>query len=235
MFDDLLGETLAPVHVDYIAAQRAWADWFDGHLVPTNVTLDARLVDAGTRAGFVPVCRTRGYFHIPTREFVRALAAVLGGLPGPYVEVGAGQGVLAQAIREDGVPLIATDDGTWWPRTETAATDTERVGNVERADVPTALATHHPGTVLAVWPPRDTDWPALFRATPGVQAYLLIGDGTGAMTGNATTWGAAPGWRRTWLPHLAALGRCRLDADGTRHTRALLVRKSPHPRPLPLS
>ena len=228
MFDDLLGETLAPVRVDYIAARRAWEEWFDAPLVPTNVALDARLVDAGTRAGFVPVCRTRGYFHIATGEFVRALAAVLRRLPGPYVEVGAGRGALAQAVRGDGVPLIATDDGTWWPETERAATDIrgpEAAGEVERADVLTALATHHPGTVLAVWPPHGTDWPTLFRATPGVQAYLLVGDGTGAMTGSGATWGAAPGWRRTWLPHLAALGRCRLDADGTRHTRALLVRR----------
>jgi len=229
MFDDLLGETLAPVRVDYIAAQRAWEEWFDRHMhaqvVPTNAALDARLAQAGTRAGFVPVCRTRGYFHIATREFVRALAAVLRRLPGPYVEIGAGRGALAQAMRGEGVPLIATDDGTWWAEMERGVTDTGRAGDVERADVLTALATHHPGTVLAVWPPRDSDWPALFRATPGVRAYLLIGDGTGAMTGNAATWGAAPGWRRTWLPHLAALGRGRLDADGTRHTRALLVRK----------
>lgn len=220
MFDDLLGETLAPVRVDYVAARRAWETWFDAHPVPTNAALDARLMDAGTRPGFVPVCRTRGYFHIPTTEFAHALAAVLRRLPGPYVEVGAGQGTLAQAVNIAGTRLIATDDGTWWPDNPAV-----HMAEVERAEVPAALATHTPGTVLAVWPPRDTDWPALFRASPSIQAYLLIGDGTGAMTGNTATWAGATGWRRVWLPHLAALGRCRLDADGTHHTRALLVRR----------
>lgn len=220
--DELLGETLTPARVDYDAALQGWEAWLDAHPLPTNAALDARLADPLTRAGFVPVCRTRGVFHLPTAEFVRALAAVLRRLPGPYLEVGAGQGTLARAVRAAGVPLIATDDGTWWPD--------GLPDDVERRDFAGALATHHPATVLAVWPPRVSDWPARFRAageTPlgSVRAYLLVGDGPRGMTGADAAWIVSAGWRTFSLPRLAALGRCRLDADGGRHTRVLLARR----------
>ncbi len=217
MFDELLGETLTPARIDYAAAQREWEAWFDAHPVPTNAALDARLADAGARAGFVPVCRARGYFHLPTVEFVAALAEVLRRLPGPYLEVGAGQGALARAVRAAGVPLIAADDGAWWPD--------NLPPDVAHEDISAALPRIAPGTVLAVWPPRETDWPALFRAMPSVCTYLVVGDGTGGMTGDTATWAEAAGWQNRWLPDLAACGRCRLDADGTRHTRALLARR----------
>ncbi len=218
MFDELLGETLTPARVDYTAARPQWEAWFDAHPAPTNGALDARLADAGTRVGFVPVCRARGYFHLPTAEFVAALAGALRRLPGPYLEVGAGQGALARAVRAVGVPLIAADDGAWWP--DALPPD------VARMDVQTALTHHAPGTALVVWPPRNTHWPALFRATGSVCAYLIIGEGAGGMTGDDAAWAEAAGWSRTWLPDLAALGRCRLDADGTHHTRVLLVRRN---------
>lgn len=218
VFDDLLGETLTPTRVDYAAARQGWEAWFDVHPVPTNAALDARLANAGIRAGFVPVCRARGYFHLPTAEFIDALAGVLRRLPGPYLEVGAGGGALARAVRASGVPLLAADDGTWWP--------TALPPDVAREDVSTALARVAPGTALAAWPPRETDWPALFRAAPQVRAYLVVGNGAGGMTGNAATWAEAAGWQGTLLPDLAALGRCRLDADGAHHTRVLLARRN---------
>lgn len=221
MFDDLLGETLHPARVDYAAARRDWEAWFDAHPLPVNAALDARLAAPETRAGFLPVCRARGYFHLPTVEFACALAHALRRLPGPYLEVGAGQGALARAVRAAGVPLVATDGGGWWPDGS--------LPNVERRDLPDALAAYCPGTVLVVWPPRDSDWPAQLRAAPSVQAYLIVGDGPGGMTGDSATWAGAAGWRRAWLPRLGALGRCRLDADGARHTRVLRVRRVASP------
>lgn len=215
--DALLGESLAPARVPYDAALRDWETWLTVHPLPANAALDARLADPGTRTGFVALCRTHGIYHLPTAECVTALASLLRRLPAPYVEVGAGRGDLAGAIRAAGVPIIATDDGTWWPDI--------LPDDVARCDVATALERYHPGTALCAWPPRQSDWPALFRAAPSVRAYLLIGDGPRGMTGNAATWAGAPGWPRHWLPRLAALGRCRLDADGGLHTRALLVRR----------
>jgi hypothetical protein len=215
--DALLGESLAPVRISYDAAMRDWESWLAAHPLPTNTALDARLADPGTRAGFVPLCRARGIYHFPTVEFVAALVSLLRRLPAPYVEVGAGRDDLARAIRASRLPIVATDDGTWWPD--------PLPDDVLRYDVRTALAHTHPGTVLCVWPPRTSDWPTLFRAAPSVQSYLLIGDGPCGMTGNAAAWGSAPGWQHRWLPDLAALGRCRLDADGAPHTRALLARR----------
>lgn len=215
--DALLGESLAPARVAYDAARREWEAWLAAHPLPANAALDARLAEPATRAGFVPLCRARGIYHLPTTEFVAALTALLRCLPGPWVEVGAGRGDLTRAIRAGGVPIIGTDDGTWWPG--------DAPDGVARCDVEDALARYRPATVLSVWPPRGTDWPARFRAAPSVRVYLLIGDGPRGMTGSEMSWAGAPGWRRRWLPRLAALGRCRLDAEGGRHTRVALVRR----------
>ncbi len=214
----MLGESLSPARIPYDAAGRDWDAWLGTHPLPTNAALDARLADATTRAGFVAVCRERGIYHLPTVEFVVALARTLRRLPGPWLEVGAGRGDLAWAVRGAGVPIVATDDGSWWPA--------PLPDDVIRCDLHAALARFQPATVLCVWPPRGTDWPAMFRSCASVQAYLLIGDGSRGMTGNPATWAGDKGWRRHPLPRLAALGRCRLDAEGASHTHALLVRRS---------
>ncbi len=215
--DRLLGETLTPARISYDAAMRGWEAWLDANPLPTNAALDARLTDPGTRAGFVPVCRARGIYHLPTAEFVAALTRTLRRLPPPHIEVGAGSGTLARAVRAAGVPLVATDDGSWWGGT--------LPDDVLRADIAEVAPRLHPATVLCVWPPRGTDWAVSLRVMRSVQAYLIIGDGPHGMTGNAVTWRGAPGWRRRWLPTLAVTGRCRLDANGDLHTRALLVRR----------
>ena len=216
--DILLGESLAPAHISYDAAGREWAAWLAAHPLPTNALLDTRLADPATRAGFVAICRAQGIYHLPTVEFVAALARTLKRLPEPWLEVGAGRGDLARALRAAGVPIMATDDGAWWPD--------PLPPDVERCAITDALQRYQPGMALCVWPPRGTNWPALFRAAPSIRAYLLIGDGPYGMTGDAASWSGAPGWRRHTLPHLAALGRCRLDAEGNLNTYALLVRRA---------
>ena len=216
--DALLGESLAPARVSYDAAMRDWEAWLAAYPLPTNAALDARLAEPGTRAGFVAFCRARGIYHLPTVEFVAALASrLLQRLPAPYVEVGAGRGDLARALRANGLPIIATDDGAWWPDS--------LPDDVARCDVRSRSGALPPRHGARVWPPRTSDWPALFRAAPSVRSYLLIGDGPHGMTGSAAAWEEAPGWRHRWLPRLAALGRCRLDADGAPHTRVLLARR----------
>ncbi|MDQ6833311.1 MAG: hypothetical protein M3008_07930 [Chloroflexota bacterium] len=216
--DTLLSESLAPARVSYDAAGLDWIVWLSAHPLPTNAVLDARLADPTTRAGFVAFCRTQGIYHLPTVEFVSALAGILKRLLEPWLEVGAGRGSLTRALRAAGVPITATDDGAWWPD--------PLPDDVERCAITDALQRYQPRTALCVWPPRETNWPALFRAVPSVHAYVLIGDGPRGMTGDAASWSGALGWRRRALPRLAALGRCRLDADGPLHTHALLVHRA---------
>jgi hypothetical protein len=216
--DALLNESLAPARISYHAAGRGWEAWLAAHPLPTNAALDARLADPGTRAGFVAVCRARGIYHLPTVEFVTALTRILKQLPGPWLEVGAGRGDLARALRAAGVPITATDDGAWW--------SDPLPDDVGPYAALAALTRYQPGTLLCVWPPRGTDWPALFRAIPSVRAYLLVGDGPRGMTGDTVSWSGAPGWRRRTLAGLAALGRCRLDADGGVYTHVSLVRRA---------
>ena len=216
--DALLSASLAPARVSYHAAGSDWEAWLAAHPLPSNAALDARLAGPEPRAGFVAVCRARGIYHLPTVEFVTALARILKRLPGPWLEVGAGRSDLARALRAADVPITATDDGAWWP--DPLPDDVERCAAAE------ALTRYQPGTVLCVWPPRGTDWPALFRAAPSIRAYLLVGDGPRGMTGDAPSWAGASGWRRRTLSQLAVLGRCRLDTDGALHTHALLVRRA---------
>jgi len=168
-----------------------------------------------------PFMNNAGY-HLPTVEFVSALARILKRLPEPWLEVGAGRSNLARALRAAGVPITATDGGAWWPD--------PLPPDVERCAITDALQRYQPGTALCVGPPCGTNWPALFRAAPSIRVYLLIGDGPRGMTGDAASWSGGPGWRQRALPHLAALGRCRLDAEGNRHTHALLVHRTMPPQ-----
>src|SRR5207247_924817 len=82
----------------------------------------------------------------------------------PVLEVGAGRGDLARALRERGLPVVATDDGSWldgrrsWP----GALPTD----VEPLPYATALARYQPGIVLCAWMPLGEDWTPAFRPRP---------------------------------------------------------------------
>lgn len=184
----------------------------DGRL-PPEVMLRAALGACGRgTARLMPLDWGRRHFvhQFLTREFVVDLAAFLERSPGPVLEVGAGRGDLARALRRWGVPIIATDGGSsldgrlQWPR---GVPD-----DVELLSYTAALARYRPACVLCAWMPLGEDWTPAFRACPSVRAYLLIGEGPGGCTGSAAAFQVAPGWKRTKLVRLGARGLTR-NAD----------------------
>ena len=193
---------------------RAVARLYAGGRLPADGEVRAVLAACGTGAArLVPLEWAREHFvhQFWTREFVDALAARLRTLAlEPVVEVGAGRGDLARWLRERGIPVVATDDGSWldgrlgWPLG--LPPDVERAGYVE------ALARHRPAAILCSWMPLGEDWTPAFRACPAARAYLLIGEGPGGCTGTPASFGAPPPWRRATLPDLARWGLTR-NAD----------------------
>ncbi|MDD5623986.1 MAG: hypothetical protein PHI23_04740, partial [Candidatus Peribacteraceae bacterium] len=127
-------------------------------------------------------CKERDIFDILTQEYVERLGRYLterirklgeGGQMSTVLEVGAGDGRLTDALREqlakqgiDNVRMIAVDSNEW---------DIKPTAPVERMEYQEALQTYHPQIVLCSWMPSLSDWTEEFRGTPSVQEYILIG------------------------------------------------------------
>ncbi|HET8628431.1 MAG TPA: hypothetical protein VFL91_13490 [Thermomicrobiales bacterium] len=193
---------------------RLLAFLYGGGRLPGDAEVRAALAACGTGAAqLAPLAWARARFvhQFWTREFVDALAAFLGGLAaGPLLEVGAGRGELSRWLRGRGVPIVATDDGSWldgrldWPR---GLADDVLLFGYEAA-----LARYRPAVVVCSWMPLGEDWTPAFRACPSVRHYLLIGEGPGGCTGTPASFAAPPPWRGESLRDLARHGLTR-NAD----------------------
>ena len=211
---------------------------YAGGRLPGYAEIRAALDACGTGAAhLVPLGWGREHFvhQFLTREFVDALAGFITclhrspvlevGAPAraassapsstplhqsPVLEVGAGRGDLARGLRERGLPVVATDDGSWldgrrsWPGALPA--------DVESLPYATALARYRPRIVLCAWMPLGEDWTPAFRACPAVADYILIGEGPGGCTGTPESFAAPPPWRRASLRDVARWGLTR-NAD----------------------
>lgn len=200
------------------AFDAAMAALYRDDLLPDDATLRQVLAACGSGAARLTplVWGQQTFIHqFLTREFVDALAAQFLAAPccygdAPVLEVGAGRGELARRLRARGVPIVATDDGSWldgrlaWPRG--VPLDVEPLSYTE------ALARTQPALVLCAWMPLAEDWTPAFRACPSVREYVLIGEGPGGCTGAATTFEAPAPWVREALPEIARHGFTR-NAD----------------------
>lgn len=123
-------------------------------------------------------CEHYGVFEFFTADYVDALASLL---DGKILEVGAGDGMLTQHLRDRGLNVVATDDKSW------------RIpSTVEELSCRAALQKYEPSHVLASWMPDGDDWTKDMRATPSVQKIVLIGD-TEATGHQWHTWGRGDG------------------------------------------
>lgn len=184
-----------------------------GRLPPEALVRRALAACGASAAKLVPLewARERFVHQFWTREFVAALARHLRASgAAPVLEVGAGRGDLAGWLRARGVPIVATDDGSWldgrrrWPR--------GLPDGVEPLSYEAALARYRPALVLCSWMPLGEDWTPAFRACPSAREYLLIGEGPGGCTGTPASFDASAPWRRAFLGDIARLGLTR-NAD----------------------
>jgi hypothetical protein len=151
------------------------------------------------------VCEEADAYQLWTRDYIEHLGdyllkqAGLSGRPTTILDVGAGDGLLAAALREYFVSLqstdsslsvptvIATDNGSWKIPADKAP--------VLPLDVDTTLAMYankpeqESVIVLCSWMPMQEDWTAAFRQYK-VDEYILIGEADDGQCGdNWATWG----------------------------------------------
>lgn len=109
-----------------------------------------------------------GYWSIPTKEFCDRVEAQAQGRS--ILEIGAGRGLLYQALQGRGLNLRAVDDGSWEASYKTAT----QLPDVERMDAVTALKKLKPAVVICSWPPPSNEFEQHVFLTPSVQLYLAV-------------------------------------------------------------
>jgi hypothetical protein len=163
-------------------------------------------------------------------DYLRQRRAIFGNSAGPVVEIGAGNGRLAYFLQQRGIPVVATDDGSWkleesnnsrpTDDDEDKVASTPRRVEIQNLTCAQALVTLAPTIVLCAWMPMYKDFSAAFCATPSVREYILIGPVPAC--GHAfETWGleggdTVPAYRqhgftRTSLVELEKLQLCKTD------------------------
>lgn len=209
--------------------------------MPGTAALDAALADL-RRGELFRICEldARGPLYLlPTREFVRALAARIRAIGARRVlEVAAGDGFLSRLLRKAApeIEVIASDSFAWIdPRARMNACEKRELAGkqvpgvrpgpeVLRLDALSAIRRTRPHLVLASWLPPGTLLERLIRAP--VRHVLEIGAKDGVTPG-AWSWRYA----HEFCEELEQSARCRLDQRPRRalHSRITLYCGASHP------
>jgi hypothetical protein len=204
--------------------------------LPGHAELSAAL-DACDRRDVWWVCEMNSVgpvYLLPTREWLRALAATLDGLQVRTVlEVAAGDGFLSACLARlrPRLRVVATDDGSWrqpgarMSRAERRAYRQVAVpglapgSSVQQMSATQAVRTYRPELVLVSWAPPGTLVERLLRAP--CQHVLDIGVDGDVCGMGPRTWRHAEALLDGPLEQLAL---CRLDGRGSEapHTRVTL-------------
>ena len=213
-----------------------------GRRLPSTRALDAALARL-PRGELHDLCELdpRGPLYLlPTREFVRRLAASIRALGSRRIlEVAAGDGFLAGALRRAAPELtvVASDSGAWAdPRARMNARERRQLRAVDvpgvrlgrsvlRLDALEAIRRTRPDLVLASWLPPGALLDRLIRAP--VRHVLEIGAKDGVTPG-AWSWRFA----HELCDELEQHARCRLDERPRRelHSRVTLYYGARHRR-----
>ena len=149
------------------------------------------LTAAERDAGWLAACEEAGCHLVVTRELAEAVAELVRTLsPGPVLEVCAGCGELAAAVRRQGIDLTAAD------------ADPAAGSDVLRLDAAAALARIEPRMVIGCFVPVDSRVDQSVLATPSVEYYLVIaarinGQFSSSLDRSSRGWEACP------LPEIA--------------------------------
>jgi len=153
----------------------------------------AELAAAERGEGWLAACEQAGRYLVITRELADALAHLVAALePGSVLEVCAGRGELAAALRERGMTVVATD------------VDPPAGSAVVRLDAAGALERFRPRTVIGSFVPADAAVDEAVLAVPSVRHYLVIGARLNGQLGAPRLW-SARGWRPVPLPGVTRL------------------------------
>lgn len=172
-------------------------------------------------------------YEIWTEEYIEGLSnylveraeslQTLGKKPLTVLEVGAGDGKLSHFLQqklEEKLPgvfkIIATDSGEDKIKTDCP---------IEIIDYKQALNKYQPAVVICSWMPLGVDFTAVFRATPSVREYILIGEINGCC-GNRQTWGYAyekDGFEKEWPDDLQEYQVSRINLSQGHCTSATVV------------
>ena len=143
-------------------------------------TFDSRLAEvaaAEAADGWLSRCEDDGRFLVATQDLVVALSGLLRQCSaGPVLEVCAGRGELAEAIRSAGVPVVATD------------ADPPAGSPVVRASAEEALRRYRPAVVLGCFVPVDAGVDELVIGFPSVRHYVVLGARIGGLFGSLALW-----------------------------------------------
>jgi len=210
--------------------------------VPKTADLDRALerLPASALWTFCETAPGGPLYFLPTREWIAALARRCLALGSSVLEVAAGDGLVARALRAQAprLKVRATDSGAW-TRPGARMTPAERKAwagaslsgiqlgpSVERIGALEAVRRRRPEIVLAVWLPPGTLLSQLIRSPC---RYVLEVGAPGGVTGQgAWDWRFAHEFCDGPLERWA---RCRLDARPARelHTRVTLYYGGAHP------
>lgn len=160
-------------------------------------------------------------FEILTKEYIDGLARYLAerlralgtkkDAPLNILEVGAGNGRLSHFLRqaiENQTPhlaaIIAAD-----PQEGPYSRKTRPLFPVQKFDTDEALTRYQPAIVISSWMPNKIDLTPLFRQTPSVKEYILIGEPE--LCGTSDSWWPVDDFEEIEHPDLEQLQICRTD------------------------
>lgn len=166
---------------------------------PTYDQVLQQVADAEHAAGWLLACEDDCRYLALNEQFVAELARCLAALDdGPVVEVCAGAGELAAALRRYGVDVLGTD------------VDPPAGSAIVRADATQALLRYQPRIVLGSFVPFDAGVDRAVLAESCVAHYVVLNARLGGQFGDACLWEAAQ-WSATPLEAATRWMICRHD------------------------
>lgn len=118
------------------------------------------------RKRLMPLVQPKGIYCFYSRALVEALTKMVA--LRSCLEIGAGDGTLAQFLKDEGVRITATDNHGW----KHAVAYPEWVIKLDARE---ALRSYTPEVVICSWPPSLNDFERHVFSTPSVQLYIVIG------------------------------------------------------------
>ena len=118
-----------------------------------------------------------GIYCFYSKELIARLAALIDGRP--CLEIAAGDGTLTQFLKDRGVQITATDNGS-------RSHSVQYPEFVVKHDAREALRRYAPEIVICSWPPAGNDFEARNFKTRSVHMYIVIGSRHKFSAGNWT-------------------------------------------------